>query len=117
MICDDDPVMRSVIGRLLEGIDVEVAGEADTANAAVDLVGRVRPDIVVLDIAMPGSTGLAGITDLTAVSPTSRIIVCSAFDVSESAAVAAGAAAAVDKARLDRLAEVVSGMGLTAGAG
>jgi two-component system, NarL family, response regulator FusR len=69
---------RHVMRRLLE-LCVEEAqiGEADSREAAVELVGRCRPDVVVLEIAMPLQEGLDTITALRLMSPPPRIVVCS----------------------------------------
>ena len=69
---------RHVIRRLLE-LCVEPAeiGEADSRVAAVELVGRCRPEVVVLEIAMPLEEGLDTISALRLLSPPPRIVVCS----------------------------------------
>jgi DNA-binding NarL/FixJ family response regulator len=69
---------RHVMRRLLE-LCVESAeiGEADSREAAIELVGRCRPDVVVLEIAMPLQEGLDIITALRLMSPRPRIVVCS----------------------------------------
>ena len=56
--------------------DAEI-GEADSREAAIELVGRCRPDVVVLEIAMPLQEGLDTITALRLLSPPPRIVVCS----------------------------------------
>ena len=69
---------RHVIRRLLEHSfqPAEIA-EADSREAAVELVGRYHPDLVVLEIAMPLEEGLDTITALRLMSPRPRIVVCS----------------------------------------
>jgi DNA-binding NarL/FixJ family response regulator len=69
---------RQVIRRLLEHSfqPAEIA-EADSREAAVELVGRCHPDLVVLEIAMPLEEGLDTITALGLMSPRPRIVVCS----------------------------------------
>ncbi len=69
---------RLVIRRLLEHcFEPEEIGEADSREAAIELVGRCRPDVVVLEIAMPLAEGLDTITALRLMSPPPRIVVCS----------------------------------------
>jgi DNA-binding NarL/FixJ family response regulator len=59
LIADDHPVFRSGIRAILEGeADAEVVGEAATADEAVSLAERVRPDVVVMDLHMPGIGGI-----------------------------------------------------------
>ena len=69
---------RQVIRRLLEHCfePAEIA-EADSREAAIELVGRCRPEVVVLEIAMPVREGLDTITALRLMSPPPRIVVCS----------------------------------------
>jgi DNA-binding NarL/FixJ family response regulator len=69
---------RQVIRRLLEHsfTPAEIA-EADSRPAAIELVGRCHPDLVVLEIQMPLAEGLDTITDLRQLSPPPRIVVCS----------------------------------------
>ena len=69
---------RQVMRRLLEHCfePAEIA-EADSREAAVELVSRCRPEVVVLEIAMPVKEGLDTITALRLISPPPRIVVCS----------------------------------------
>ena len=69
---------RHVIRRLLEHCfePAEIA-EADSREAAVELVGRCHPEVVVLEIAMPLQEGLNTITALRRMAPPPRIVVCS----------------------------------------
>ena len=66
---------RHVMRRLLElCVDQAEIGEADSREAAVELVGRCRPEVVVLEIAMPLDEGLGTITALRLMSPPPRIV-------------------------------------------
>lgn len=69
---------RHVMRRLLEHSfqPAEIA-EADSREAAIEVVGRCRPEVVVLEIAMPLEEGLDTITALRLISPPPRIVVCS----------------------------------------
>lgn len=69
---------RHVMRRLLElCVEESEIGEADSREAAIELVGRCRPEVVVLEIAMPLQEGLDTITALRLMSPPPRIVVCS----------------------------------------
>ncbi len=69
---------RHVMRRLLElCVEETEIGEADSREAAIELVGRCRPEVVVLEIAMPLQEGLDTITALRLLSPPPRIVVCS----------------------------------------
>ena len=59
LVVDDEPLIRLGVRRALEPMPgVTVAGEATTVADAVDAIGRDTPDLVVLDVQMPGGTGL-----------------------------------------------------------
>ena len=61
LLADDHTVLRAGIRALLEGdpaAGIRVVGEAGTGDEAVDLTQRLRPDVVVMDLSMPGSGGL-----------------------------------------------------------
>ncbi len=58
LIIDDEPLAREELRRLLEALpEVEVAGEASHCEEGVALVAKLRPDLIFLDIEMPGGTG------------------------------------------------------------
>lgn len=58
-IVDDEPLARQHIAdRLAHEENVEIAGEADNGNDAVEMIRRVRPDVVFLDVQMPGLDGI-----------------------------------------------------------
>lgn len=95
--------MRAVLKHMLDDCGVALLGEADTAVRAIDLVDRVKPDVVIVDVAMPGMSGLEAVPVLRRVAPECQVIICSAFEVSQHAADEAGAAAVVDKTRLVEL--------------
>jgi DNA-binding LytR/AlgR family response regulator len=60
LVVDDEPHARARLVRLLAKLaDVAVAGEADNGRTALDLIARLAPDVVLLDIEMPGLDGLA----------------------------------------------------------
>jgi len=60
LVVDDEPVARQRIIRLLDPMpDIEVVGQASSAKDALACIGRLAPDVVLLDIEMPGVDGLA----------------------------------------------------------
>jgi chemotaxis response regulator CheB len=87
VICDDDPLVRSVGSRLLGDDGWRVVGLVDRALDAIELARRLHPDVVVLDVSL---------------------VVCTAFGSFAESARRAGAAAVVDKAELGMLADVVA---------
>ena len=81
LVCDDHTLVRSGLRHLLESEQsFEVVGEAADAEQAVDAAGRQRPDVLLLDIVMPGRSGIEAIPDLLAASPETRILVLSMQD-------------------------------------
>ncbi|WFG42131.1 response regulator [Pseudonocardia alni] len=67
VVADDDPLVRTGVGMLLRSApDLAVVGEAADGAAAVELVRRDRPDVVVMDLRMPGTDGTAATRAITA---------------------------------------------------
>jgi two-component system response regulator NreC len=79
LVCDDHALVRSGLRRLLER-DFEVVGEAADAEQAVAGVEELQPDVLLLDIVMPGRSGIDAIPDLMTASPKTRILVLSMQD-------------------------------------
>ncbi len=81
VLCDDHALVRSGLRRLLEcEDDLTVVGEAADAEEAVQEVRRLRPDVLLLDIVMPGRSGLEALPDLQAASRATRILILSMQD-------------------------------------
>jgi DNA-binding NarL/FixJ family response regulator len=81
LIAEDDPVLRQVLIDLMAGEErLDCAAVAGDAGEAIDLAERVKPDVAVLDVKMPGGGGPRAARDIRAVSPATRIIAFSAFD-------------------------------------
>ena len=81
VLCDDVAMLRELLRyELEEDDDVVVVGEADNGLNSVRLVEELRPDVVVLDLAMPGIDGLEAIPLMRAVAGPPLILVHSGFD-------------------------------------
>src|SRR3954464_7514255 len=81
LVCDDVAMLRELIRyELEEDDDVRVVGEADNGLDGVRLVEELAPDVVVLDLAMPGIDGLEAITLMRAAPKPPEILVHSGFD-------------------------------------
>jgi DNA-binding NarL/FixJ family response regulator len=81
MVVDDHPLFRNGIRTLLETVDGwEIAGEATTGEEAVALAQTVSPDLVLMDIQMPGMNGIDAIQELIQVNPEICILVLSMFE-------------------------------------
>src|SRR5437762_8071944 len=87
VIADDQALLRTGFGLILnEEDDIEVVGEAENGLEAVDVVTRLRPDVVLMDVRMPGIDGLEAtrrITSTVESEPPVRILVLTTFDLNE----------------------------------
>lgn len=81
LLVDDHAVVRMGFRLLLQSTpDIKVAGEASSGEEAVRMFAEVRPDVVVMDISMPGIGGLEAIGRILAREPTVRILVLSGHE-------------------------------------
>ncbi len=79
LIADDHPIFRAGLRRALEvEPGFRVVGEAESGGQAVELARRLKPDILLLDLAMPGVTGLEALRELSAAALPVRTIVLAA---------------------------------------
>ena len=80
LICDDNQPLRAVLRDVI-GLrpSLRVVGEARDGNEAIEEAGRLQPDIILLDLAMPRKTGLDALPELRQVAPAAKIIVFSGF--------------------------------------
>lgn len=74
MLVDDHTLVRSAIRQALEAPDIEVVGEASSAEEALEMAPRLRPDLLLLDIDLPGMTGLEAVRELAPRLPDTRIV-------------------------------------------
>jgi DNA-binding NarL/FixJ family response regulator len=80
MVVDDQLMVRAGIAAIVDAEDgLEVVGEAADGQAALDLAARLRPDVVLMDIRMPGMDGLTATALLTAAAPATRVLVLTTF--------------------------------------
>lgn len=79
VIADDAIFMRTVLKNMLLEEDIHVIGEASNGLEAIEVVGRLKPDILTLDITMPELDGIEAISKIVEVSPDTKIIMVSAM--------------------------------------
>ena len=81
LIVDDEPLARDRLRSLLAGeADVEVVAEAGDGHAALQACAEQHPDMVLLDIAMPGIDGLETARHLARLEPRPAVVFCTAYD-------------------------------------
>jgi CheY-like chemotaxis protein len=111
LIVDDDSDMRYLVRMTIEVANhgLEVAGEVDSGEAALESVEQDRPGVVVLDHRMPGLTGLETAQRLLADDPRQPIILFSAYLDADTIAQAnaLGVRACLDKNDVDQLPEAL----------
>jgi DNA-binding NarL/FixJ family response regulator len=118
LIVDDHELLRAGLrSRLEREPGIAVVGEADTAERAVLLAGRLQPDLVVLDLLLPRKSGDEVIPELAEVAPEARVLVVSSQAAPSSVrrALSAGAAGYLPKRSSDR--ELVAAIRLVADGG
>ena len=78
VLIDDQAIVRAAFKSLLERTaHFKVIGDAGNARAGIELVEKLRPDVVVLDITMPGLSGIDAVVPLKKASPQSRVLMAS----------------------------------------
>ena len=78
LLADDHTLVRAGIRTLIEGLDgASVVAETGDGREAVELCERLRPDVVLLDVTMPGLNGLEAAPRIARVSPATKILVLS----------------------------------------
>jgi two-component system, NarL family, invasion response regulator UvrY len=100
LVADDHAVVRRGVRQIVEAEpDMRVVGEAGSTPELLDLAGKARADLVVLDIAMPGPSGLEALKSLRQAQPHLRVVMLSIYPEDQYAArvIKAGASGYVTK--------------------
>jgi two-component system chemotaxis response regulator CheY len=74
MIVDDNDMMRTLLRGIVRSGGHEVIGEASNGTTAVEMAERLKPDVVCLDVIMPGKDGLEALTEIKANRPDTTVV-------------------------------------------
>jgi len=110
---DDHPITRAALSALLESHGFSVVGEAADGEEAIEAARRLAPELVVLDLSMPGSGGLQALPRIREAAPEAEVVVLTASGTEENllAAIRAGAAGYLLKSEPpERIAEFLRGV-------
>ena len=81
VLIDDHPIMRHGLAQLVRAEDgLDVVGEAGSAREGLEVVGRLKPDLAVIDLTLPDKNGLELVKDIRALHPTTHCLVLSMHD-------------------------------------
>ncbi len=84
LIVDDQEMVREGFSVLLGAMpDIEVAGEAQDGREAVEKVAELRPDVVLMDIRMPGTNGLEATREIVTADNGAKVLILTTFDLDE----------------------------------
>jgi DNA-binding NarL/FixJ family response regulator len=111
LLADDQPLMRAGFRMILEETDdIDIVGEARDGAEAVRLAGELNPDVILMDVRMPGVDGIEATRRIVAAGGAARVLILTTFDLDEYAfaALRAGASGFVVKdVPLDELARAI----------
>jgi DNA-binding NarL/FixJ family response regulator len=84
LLCDDQALVRSGFRMILEARDdFEVVGEAENGREAVELAAITSPDVILMDVRMPGVDGVEATSTILAGGSTARVLILTTFDLDE----------------------------------
>ena len=75
VVVDDEPMIRAALTQTLTGGGLDLVGEAANAQDALRLVVDIRPDVVLMDLRLPDSSGVQAVEQLALLAPASRILI------------------------------------------
>ena len=111
LLADDQPLMRTGFRMILEETDdIDIVGEEEDGTQAVRLAGELNPDVILMDVRMPGVDGIEATRRIVAANTAARVLILTTFDLDEYAfsALRAGASGFVLKdVPLDELARAI----------
>jgi DNA-binding NarL/FixJ family response regulator len=110
VICDDDAMTRRLVAQVLASCELTVVAETDVVPNLLAVIELAKPELVVLDLWLEGTGGTSALPEIRALSPSTVVVVYSAYSEWKDKALAAGAAAFVAKPHFDQLAAAIRGL-------
>ena len=84
LIVDDHPIVHDGLTAVIHAeADVRVIGSSSTAADAIRKIEQEKPDVVLLDLDLPGEEGISGVERILSAAPGARVIVFTAYDVDD----------------------------------
>ena len=84
LLVDDQSLLRMGFRMILDAEpDIEVVGEAADGTTGVSMTSALHPDVVLMDVRMPGMNGIAATAAITAAAPASKVLILTTFDLDE----------------------------------
>lgn len=80
IVADDAPFIREIVKHVAIANEIELVGEANDGNEAVELVKKLKPDVILLDIIMPNKSGIEAAKEIAAACPGVKMIAFSTAD-------------------------------------
>jgi len=74
VIADDNDMMRSILRAMLRGEEYDVVGEARNGQSAIEVVDRLKPDIVCMDVMMPEKNGIEALCEIKTARPETEVV-------------------------------------------
>lgn len=78
LVVDDNVMTRDMIKDLLVEMGHQIVGEADNGNDAVKIFTETRPELVLMDLVMPGKSGLEALNEIIAIDPAAKVVMVTA---------------------------------------
>jgi DNA-binding NarL/FixJ family response regulator len=80
VLVDDDVSVRRVLAPELQRLGIDVVGEAGDGLEAIDVVRELKPDVVLMDVRMPGMGGIEATREIKQLMPTMQIVFVTVYD-------------------------------------